>query len=74
MGLQAMAKDLGEDVSARLFTDSAAAQGIIGRHGLGKLRHIEVGYIWLEALVADRRLKMAKVKGTANPADLDIHA
>ena len=72
LGFQAMCADLGDDIRIRLYTDSAAAMGMIGRRGLGKVRHIEVGYLWLQDLVADKRISMSKVKGTENPADLDI--
>ena len=61
---------LGEDVRIRLYTDSAAALGIIGRRGLGKVRHLETGYLWLQDLVAKKKIGVAKVKGTDNPADL----
>ena len=53
----------------QLFTDSAAARGMIGRRGLGKVRHLEVGYLWLQDLVADKRITVSKVKGTENRID-----
>ena len=70
LGFRSMAADLGEKLVIKLFTDSAAALGIIGRRGLGKVRHMETGYLWLQDLVADKKLAVAKVKGTENPADL----
>ena len=39
-------------------------------HGLGKLRHLETGYLWLQAAVAKKRLSVRKVNGAENPADL----
>lgn len=65
-----MAADLGEDVRIRLYTDSAAALGIMGRPGLGKLRHLEVGYLWLQDLVAFKKIDVAKVKGIEKFAGL----
>ena len=47
LGFQSMLKDLGLKASVTLFTDSSAARGIIHREGLGKLRHLETGYLWL---------------------------
>ena len=70
LGFQSMCLDLGEKVKIQLFTDSAAARGMIGRRGLGKVRHLEVGYLWLQDLVADKRILVSKVKGTENPADM----
>ena len=70
LGFQSMAKDLGEKVRIRIYSDSAAALGIIGRRGLGKVRHLDTGYLWLQEAVANKRLSVAKVAGTKNPADL----
>ena len=67
---QSMCLDLGEKLKIQLVTDSAAARGMIGRRGLGKVRHLEVGYLWLQDLVADKRITVSKVKGTENPADI----
>ena len=61
---------MGEDVKVVLRTDSSAALGIMGRRGLGKVRHIETGYLWLQDIVTLKRLRVKKVKGTDNPADL----
>ena len=70
LGYQAMLIDIGMHVSVPLFTDSSAARGIIHRAGLGKLRHLETGYLWLQAAVAGKRLQVRKVLGAKNPADL----
>ena len=63
-------KGLGLKASVTLFTDSSAARGIIHREGLGKLRHLETGYLWLQAAVKNKRLQVRKVLGKENPADL----
>ena len=70
LGFQSMLRDLGMKVSIRLYTDSSAARGIIHRAGLGKLRHLETGYLWLQAAVRQKRLQVRKVLGVENPADL----
>ena len=58
------------DASITLYTDSSAARGIIHRAGLGKLRHLETGYLWLQSAVKAKKLQVRKVLGTENPADL----
>ena len=68
-GFQSMLKDLGLKAWATLFTDSSAARGIIHREGLGKLRHLETGYLWLQAAVKNKRLQVRNVLGTENPTD-----
>ena len=70
LGFQSMLRDLGIDTSITLYTDSSAARGIIHRAGLGKLRHLETGYLWLQSAVKAKKLQVRKVLGTENPADL----
>ena len=53
------------------MSDASAALGIIGRTGLGKLRHIDTSYLWLQQDSIKRKLKLNKVKGTENPADMN---
>ena len=70
LGFQSMLKDLGMKASVTRLTDSSAARGIIHRAGLGRLRHLQTGYLWLQAAVAAKRLQIRKVAGAENPADL----
>ena len=56
--------------SITLYADSSAARGIIHRAGLGKLRHLETGYLWLQSAVKSKKLQVRTVLGTENPADL----
>ena len=53
------------------MADASAALGIIGRTGLGKLRHIDTSYLWLQQDSIKRKLKLNKVKGTEKPADMN---
>ena len=70
LGFQSMLRDFGMSGSITLYTDSSAARGIIHRAGLGKLRHLETGYLWLQSAVKAKKLQIRKVLGTENPADL----
>ena len=70
LGFQFMLRDLGLHASIILYTDSSAARGITHRAGLGKLRHLETGYLWLQAAVKAKRLQVRKVLETDNTADL----
>ena len=45
LGMRSIAGDLGITLDIRLHTDSAAAKGIMLRRGLGKMRHLEVGFL-----------------------------
>ena len=70
IGLMAMAKDLGKKLKTSVFADSSAAIAITKRKGNGKLRHINIGMLWLQEKEARGELEFEKVKGEANPADL----
>ena len=65
-----MAKDLGRVLSPTLYTDSTASKGIASRRGCGKVRHLETTSLWVQKHVTEKRLKICKILGTVNDADL----
>ena len=70
LGLVAIARDFGRELEARVRTDAQATLGIVSRQGLGKLRHIDVQYLWIQERVKERSIIVDKVPGAENPADL----
>eukprot|EP00973_Karenia_brevis_P088900 12329245-Karenia_brevis.AAC.1 len=52
------------------MADASAALGIISRKGLGKVRHIDTSFLWIQEVGAKRALEFKKVSGQANMADL----
>ena len=70
LGMISLLDDFGVDTGATLFTDASAAIGIVKRAGLGKLRHLNVRYLWLQDAIKQEQLGMEKVHGLENPADL----
>ena len=70
LGLQSIMKDLGWQAGARLWVDSSAAKSMSARIGLGKVRHMEVKFLWLQQAVKDRRIEVKKIPGARNPADV----
>ena len=48
LGIMALAIDFGIELEARVHTDASATLGVINRKGLGRLRHINVQYLWLQ--------------------------
>jgi hypothetical protein len=70
LGLQSVAEDLGVLLRIALCTDSSAAVGICRRAGIGRVRHLVVGQLWIQELVRDEVVDLFKVKGELNPADL----
>ena len=66
-----MMSDMGASVEIECFTDATAAQGIASRRGLSsRTRHIQVHYLWVQEQVVSGRVKLSKVYGNDNPADL----
>ena len=70
MGLQSVARDLGEDITMDVHTDSSAAMGVCNRKGLGKVRHLDTNLLCIQDKVKQGVLKINKVRGEKNPADL----
>ena len=70
LGLQSVAKDLGLDWSLKIMSDSTAAIGICRRKGLGKIRHLHVGDLWVQDRLKAGDFKLEKVLGTENCADM----
>ena len=70
LGLKAMTDDYGSPLDPWLYVDASAAIGVAQRSGLGKIRHLDTGSLWLQQAVKDKQIGLLKVKGTENPADL----
>ena len=69
LGMIAMCADLGVEVEAKVMSDASATLSIVQRQGLGKLRHVNVQYLWVQDRIRSGELAAEKVAGTANPAD-----
>lgn len=61
---------MGWSLELRLWVDSSTAVAVATRSGLGKIRHLEVKFLWLQEAVRAKRLSGQKVKGLASPADV----
>ena len=70
LGFQFLAEDLGMTLSLHVHTDSSAAIGIARRRGLGKIRHIHVGDLWVQERLRNKDFALHKVLGADNPADI----
>ena len=70
IGVQQYLVDLGVNAELRVHTDSAAAQGICKRVGLGTQRHIAVNSLWVQEKLRRKEFTLYKIKGEDNPADL----
>ena len=48
LGVAALAQDLGVTLQTRLHVDATVALGILERRGVGRVRHLDVGTLWLQ--------------------------
>eukprot|EP00973_Karenia_brevis_P030826 4251893-Karenia_brevis.AAC.1 len=65
-----MLRDFGIEFPIEVQVDANATMGIIHRRGLGKMRHIDVQDLWLQQALVEEKLKLAKIPGTSNAADI----
>ena len=70
IGLISLAQDIGIKLDVRMHVDASAALGIIERRGVGRVRHLDVGTLWLQEQQLRRILEIRKVEGLKNPGDL----
>ena len=54
----------------KLRLDSKAAKAICSRFGVGTVRHLETKVLWMQALTKAQRLKVWKIDGVTNIADI----
>ena len=70
LGVMTLLEDFGIKTRSTFHTDASAAIGIVRRAGLGKLRHLNVRYLWLQDHMRSGQMDFHKVAGVANAADL----
>ena len=70
LGIAALLNDLGQTVRLRMHMDASAALGIAQRRGVGKVRHLATGTLWLQEQELKKILELVKVPGATNVADI----
>ena len=71
LGMKTILQELNVEMSLLvIWTDSAAAKAFVSTRGLGRMRHLEVKDLWMQELVRNGRMKILKVRGDRNPADV----
>ena len=70
-GVQSMMCDLGFAVKPVLVIDAKATEHILHRQGIGKLKHIDVAYLWVQdEITRSQRLRVRRTRSEENVADL----
>ena len=70
LGLRSLAADLGWTLPLKVYTDSSAVIGICKRTGIGKVRHLATGQLWVQDRIRTKDFELFKVAGEDNPADM----
>ena len=71
-GVASIMKDLVEEevTCIGVYTDASAAIGMVQRQGMGRVRHIDVGLLWVQQHQKANTIDVRKVPGQTNPADV----
>ena len=70
LGVQSQLRDWGVELAITMHTDSSSGMAFGNRRGLGKMRHMQTRFLWLQEHVASGKLKVRKVAGVLNVADV----
>ena len=57
-------------MAVEVVQDSTAAKGTASRVGIGKIKHLDTGWLWIQDVVRAGVVTLKKIHGTVNPADL----
>lgn len=63
--------DCGTTATVDVGSDSTAARGIASRIGVGKLKHVQIRFLWIQQEVRERRITIYKENTDTNTADLN---
>ena len=69
LGFQALLRDLGIEAKVVVKGDSTAAKAMVSRSGIGRVRHLETRFLWVQEAIERRLFSVEKVAGVANPAN-----
>ena len=70
MGMRAMFEEWGISLDIKVLSDSSAARGTVSRRGLGKTRHIQTRYLWVQEKVVNKDILIEPVSTVQNISDL----
>ena len=70
MGIKSICQEMGIGVEVVVQIDATAAEGILQRRGLGKLRHLDVQELWSQEALKQGAFSVEKVKTGDNTADI----
>ena len=70
LGMQSYFQDIGLNLGVVLESDSSSAKSFASRQGLGRQRHVQVRYLWLQQAVAKHNVVIRKIGTKNNVSDI----
>ena len=70
MGIRTICRELGKEVEVKVQIDATAAEGMLQRRELGKLRHLDVQELWGQQALKRGDFSIEKVATEWNTADI----
>ena len=70
IGVLSLLRDIGQEFKVAMQVDASAALGVIQRRGVGKIRHLETGALWIQEKRLRDIISFNKTPGVLNTADL----
>ena len=70
LGMQSFMRDLMVELDVVVESDSTSAKSFASRKGLGKQRHVQTRYLWIQDRIRKNHLKVQKVPGKHNVSDI----
>ena len=68
--MQAIMEEFGIPVTLTVKSDAVAAIGIVKRQGLGRVRHLAVGDLWVQQRSKRGEVRYEKLDGKSNTSDM----
>ena len=68
--VQQILGEMDEKVIITMLSDSQSAVRTTAKRGPGRMRHLDIKELWLQAEVREGRIKIEHVPGDTNPADI----
>ena len=68
--VQSVMAEMGHDVSIRMHTDSSSAKQAAEKHGVGRLKHVQLRNLFVKDMVKSGVLVLIKEATQANFADV----
>ena len=70
LGVVSLARDFGIPLGLQVKMDATAGISIGSRRGLGRVKHFDIIFLWIQEVIADKRASLGKIHGKLNPSDI----